>query len=213
MVGISRSLRPTRRCEGVSGSSKSSVDRYVRGRELRTASTSTKAVVSSSRESLARPIDFLKQRFTALTMRSKTPPHHGALGRLNVHWTPMPAKYDFTSGWLTIAFIWLAAASKVRPLSDNIRCGIPRLAMNLFMHRRKASVVRSGTTSKCTALTIQHVNKHTHAYLVTAVAGLQIAVQRSLHQCVQMAGLPWLLVWVAVVVEVSHMAFLHVSCR
>ena len=56
----------------------------------------------------------------------------------------------------------LEAAVNVFPLSDIIRVGKPLLALKRLKRRMKDCAVRSGTTSKCMALTTQQVNRHIH---------------------------------------------------
>ena len=90
--------RPVMRCEGVTGSSTSSVEMYVRGRELTIISTSVTAIVNSSKVNIPFPIVFLRQCLTNFTNLSKIPPHHGAFSKLKVHWTRISVKYSCTSG-------------------------------------------------------------------------------------------------------------------
>ncbi len=78
--------------KGSSMSSLSSLETYEMGRELMTHSTSVIKVISSSGVSLALPTIFLRQCLVVRIMRSNTPPHHGALGRLKVHVIPTPDK-------------------------------------------------------------------------------------------------------------------------
>ena len=56
----------------------------------------------------------------------------------------------------------LAADLNVFPLSEISLRGKPRLAVNRLKLLMKASVVISGTSSKCTALITQHVYKQIH---------------------------------------------------
>ena len=58
---------------------------YDSGLELAIASTSVTEVGSSSYVILVFPIVFFKHLLVALTILSKTPPHQGALGKLNDH--------------------------------------------------------------------------------------------------------------------------------
>ena len=58
---------------------------YDSGLELAIASTSVTEVGSSSYMILVFPIVFFKHLLVALTILSKTPPHQGALGKLNDH--------------------------------------------------------------------------------------------------------------------------------
>ena len=157
--------RPIRGWDGVSGSSRLFEETYVSGRELSTISSSVRAVRSSSYESLACPMIFLRHHFVDRTNLSKIPPYHGALGMLNTHFTPSPEKYLFTSLWPNTAWIVLEAALNVFPLSEITRLGSPRLAANRLKLRRKVEADISGTRSKCTALTTQHVYKHIQTLL------------------------------------------------
>lgn len=95
--------RPTIRCDGVSGSSKSPDDKYDKGLELIIDSISTIDVWTSSRESLAWPIIFFRQRLVDFTILSKTPPHHGALSILNIQSIPTPARwFSTTLSWNSV---------------------------------------------------------------------------------------------------------------
>ena len=58
----------------------------------------------------------------------------------------------------------LKALLKVLALSDITKEGIDLRATYLLKHLRNAAAVRFGTTSKCTALVMQHVNKHIHTF-------------------------------------------------
>ena len=77
---------------GIRGSLVSLDDTYEMGQELMTPSTSIIKVVNSSRVSLALPTIFLSQHFVIRIMHLNTPPHYGALTRLEVHCTPTPDK-------------------------------------------------------------------------------------------------------------------------
>ena len=63
--------------------------------------------------------------------------------------------------------ISLAAPIKVEPLSLQIRLGFPLLAINLLRQAMNASVVRSDTTSRWTALTVKETK--TQIYNFTMV--------------------------------------------
>ena len=98
--------------------------------------------------------------------RSKKPPHQGALGKLNTHWTPRPDKYRWTSSWLKIDSMILVATLKVFLLSETILEGKPLCAVNLFKHQKNVGVERSAIKSKCMAQVTQQVNRHIHTFLV-----------------------------------------------
>ena len=51
-------------------------------------------------------------------------------------------------------------------MSERNFLGRPRLAANLFTHRRNVAVVMSRTSSKWTARDTQQVNRHTHTFLL-----------------------------------------------
>ena len=118
-------LRPTIKCDGVCGSCTctSLAETTVRRREFKTFSTSNSTVRSSSAENLACVTIFLKHSFTHLTRCSNTPPHHGALGTLKIHFSPQRA---------------LAAALNILPLSLRIWWGTPLLATKCRKLLRKA---------------------------------------------------------------------------
>ena len=80
---------PTRRCDGVRGSSKSLDIMYDRGLELVIDSIFTIAVCNSSSVSLACPTIFLRQRLVDFTVLSITSPHQGAF--FLDCWTDAPA--------------------------------------------------------------------------------------------------------------------------
>ena len=102
--------RPVNKC-GVIGSWMLSIEIYESGREFTIISASAVAVCSSSSVSLPLPIVLRKQRFTDLIIRSKMPPHHGALSMLNVHGIH---DYDCaTPGCLTIPCNIFEGALKV----------------------------------------------------------------------------------------------------
>ena len=148
---------PMRRCDGVRGSSKSLDVMYDRGLELMIDSVSTIAVCSSSSESLACPTIFLSQRLVDFTILSNTPPHHGALSRLNFHSMPRLDRCSSTTSSLNTTLMNFAAALNVFPSSDTNLRGIPLLAANHFGHLRNVSADRSVTMSRCTARVTQHV--------------------------------------------------------
>ena len=52
-----------------------------------------------------------------------------------------------------------AAERYVEPLSETIICGNDLRLANLLRARRKVSVLRSVTISRCMALVVAHVNK------------------------------------------------------
>ena len=105
---------------------------------------------------------FLKHLLVDLTILSNTPPHQGALGKLNNHFTLILDKYCLTLSSLAITSITLAAALKVLPLSETKRWGSPLLAQNLLRLQMNVSVDISGTMSMLTALVTQQVYKQIH---------------------------------------------------
>ena len=118
------------------------IGRNVRGCELITISTSMTTVSNSSSDRLARPMIFLKHRFTDRTNLSNNPPHHGALVTLNTHWTPTSKKYLDTSLPVDTALMILAVAINFLPLSEIIQLGSPLLEVN---HLRNVSADMSVT--------------------------------------------------------------------
>ena len=57
----------------------------------------------------------------------------------------------------------------------------PQGAENRLRQSRKASVLISGSFSKCTALTTQHVYRHTHLSLTRHIACLNIEESGKIH--------------------------------
>ena len=119
---------------------------------------------SSSYENLDRPRTFLSHRLVDLTSLSNSPPHHGALGTLNLHSMPIPWKNFRTHGLDNTLFIILAAALNVFPLSEIISAGKPLLELNHLKLQMKVCADISLTISKWMALITQHVYKAIHAF-------------------------------------------------
>ena len=110
---IFRSVLHHRRCEGVRGSSESSLDTYDKGLQLRIISISITTVNSSSQVSLAPLIVFFRHLLTDFTSLSNTPPHQSSFSRLNVHLICSLVKCCFTPGSLKILVISRAAGLNV----------------------------------------------------------------------------------------------------
>ena len=66
-----------------------------------------------------------------------------------------------------ISFNSRVAPTKLVPWSLKIKLGLPRRAVNHLRAAMKASVVRSETGSKWTALTERETNKQIYAYMIT----------------------------------------------
>ena len=129
-------------------------------------STSEIDVKSSSYVSFALPILFFRQFFVDWIIRSKTPPCQGAaFSKLKDQSTLTRMKCCFTSGWVNTFTIVLAADLNVLALSDIILMGNPRRAVNLLKQRIKVGAVRSGTSSRCMARTIQQVKRQIQTFL------------------------------------------------
>lgn len=144
-------ILPWSKCDSVNGSSTSAEVTQDNGLAFSTISVLMMTVNTSSYVSLAPPIVFLIHRFTDLTILSNEPPHHGALSRLKIHSTFFSARYYLTTGLFIKSAICLEADWKILPLSEAIINGNPLLAVHLRKRLRKASAVRSGTMSRCTA--------------------------------------------------------------
>ena len=111
----------------------------VRGRELTHASASVNMVSISVRMTDVKPSVFLRALLTPLTIISKNPPHHGALGQVNFH---------FGASKLYIFDNSEAALGKLLKLSDIIIFGRPRLATNFLKAKRKSGTLIDSTNSK-----------------------------------------------------------------
>ena len=66
---------------------------------------------------------------------------------------------DLARNWYSEE-ISFAAPTKLDPLSENISDGFPLRAMNRRRDAINASVVKSETTSKCTAFTVKDTKTH-----------------------------------------------------
>ena len=89
----------------------------------------------------------------------------------------------------------------------NLLEGVPRLAVNRLKHRMKVVVLKSETSSRCTALVVQHVYRHSHTF--------EILVWSDVFTCsgpaksTQMAGTGKLDTLVVVVWEHRHSGLLQ----
>ena len=84
---------------------------------------------------------------------------------VNVHSMLSLAKNPLVSGHFKISLITAAADLKVfalSELSEILLEGVPRLAVNRLKLRMKVGVLESETSSRCTALVVQHVYRHSH---------------------------------------------------
>ena len=159
LSGKLNTLLPISKCNGVSGSSKSLADTYVRGLELMIDSTSTSRVCSWSRVTLECLIIFRIHLLVDFTNLSNAPPHYGAFSSLNLHCTPWLARYFCTAVSLNTVSMNLVAALKVFSLSDrNIR-GKLLLPANRLTQRMKESIVKLVTVSRCTARLTRQVKR------------------------------------------------------
>ena len=102
--------------------------------------------------------------FVDLTKLSKSPLHHGALAKLNRHFILNSLSKAVISGASNRVRSWPETVLKDLKLSDTIRCGTPRLLMNLCKLRKKACGLRLGVTSRCTALAVAQVYNATYTF-------------------------------------------------
>ena len=152
---------PMRKWPGVSASIPSSSEgRETRGRLLRHASTWVSTVVNSSNVSFTLATIRFRWVFKLFTAASQRPPKCGACSGMNFHcmpWVEQNSEMVVCALWVsrnsTNSRISLAAPTKLVPWSFHIRLGLPRLAIKRLKQAIKASLVRSDTNSKCTALT------------------------------------------------------------
>ena len=130
-------------------------------------------VINSSKVSLVSPTTRSKWNFIDLTAASHSPPKCGAHSGINLHSMHWAEQKHEMSLWvfcllknLYISFnSWLAPV-KLVPWSLKIRLGLPRQAIKRLSEVMKASVVRSETGSKCTALLKEkHIDRHTPWHL------------------------------------------------
>ena len=73
----------------------------------------------------------------------------------------------------------LLASLSCLALSEIMCCGTPRLAANFRNDIKKASVDILGTTSRCTALVVRHVNNITHPFTVPLSVFILIGPKQS----------------------------------
>ena len=91
--------------------------------------------------------------------RSQNPPNKG--GRLGMNFQSIFC-LSLSSVELNICFSSSAAAKPVEELSDIMVLGVDFQPLKA---NRKVSTLRSVTTSKCTALVIAQVNRHTYTFI------------------------------------------------
>ena len=132
---------------------------YVRGLSLRTASTSTTSVSSTINETLALPSVFFNAVFVNPIKRSYQPPYQGARFSMNFHTIPRLPNDSASLLDDSNSLNSSVAERYVEPLSDTIIRGSDFLLANLLRARRKVSVVRSVTISRCTPLVVANVNR------------------------------------------------------
>ena len=115
---------------------------------------------------LVQPILFYNARFTKPTSLSNCPPppHHGALLSLNFHLIPWGARWFWSCSCFTTPFNHFAAATKVRPLSEEIFLKRPFLAMNRLRCLMNSSAVWFGSNSRWTALVKLQANDKIYGF-------------------------------------------------
>ena len=143
--------QPHNRCDGVRGSSGSSLDTQDRGLQLNIISTSTNCCQRF----------FISKGCTnnslLLFRLLNTPPHQGVLSRLEHHFICGLVKYCFTPESFSTLVISRAPNFKVFQLSDTIMNGLPWQAVNRLRLLTNAEAVRPCTSSKWIALVTQHM--------------------------------------------------------
>ena len=152
---------PMRKCPGVRAPIPSlSGGRETRGLLLRPDSTWARTVVNSTNVTFTLPTIHLKCVFMLFTAASQRPPKWGVCSGMNfccifcVEQNSEIASCDlfFFRNTISSLISW-AAPTKFVLWSLHIRVGFPRREMKRLRQAKKASVVKSDTTSKCTAFT------------------------------------------------------------
>ena len=145
-----------------------SVNIGVNGCKLRIDSISIMSVLNCSNVSNSLPTTSLRWRLEDFTAASHSPPKCGEWGGIKRHSICLLARNAFTfSLWSSDCNgSWssrnsLFAPMKLVPLSEWMVEQSPRRAINLRRAAMKASLVRSSTSSICTALTARHTKMAT----------------------------------------------------
>ena len=142
-------LLPYTKWDGVIGSrSSQSDDTYVRGRSLRSPSTSTTIVWRLSSVACVLPNIFLSVDFVRPMSLSQNPPNHGARFGMNFHSVPLRERDSDKSVDENKYLSSSAAAKYVDALSDSRSLGNDLRPANLQNACKKLSTVRSVTISK-----------------------------------------------------------------
>ena len=98
------------------------------------------------------------------SLKLSPPPHHGALLSLNFHLIPWGARWFWSCSCFTTPFNHFAAATKVRPLSEEIFLKRPFLAMNRLRCLMNSSAVWFGSNSRWTALVKLQANDKIYGF-------------------------------------------------
>ena len=109
---------------------------------------------------------FFKVIFVRPIKRSPNPLNHGALFGMKRHSTLFLLSVSFKIGDLNNSFSSSAAARYVEALSESKSLGRDFRLENLRNARRNVGTVRSVTISRCTALVVAHVKRHSYVYFV-----------------------------------------------
>lgn len=127
----------------------------MRGLEFRMPSILVAKVHNSLSVNGWLPKDLYNRVFTDFTPASQRPPKFGARGGMKDRSIPrgvqcfMMASQELeSSNQVLTSAKYLAAPTKFVPLSEKMRAGAPRLAMNRSKASRKPSVDKLGTTSR-----------------------------------------------------------------
>ena len=130
------------------------------------ASISTTTVCKVVKFTDALPRTFFKVVFVRPIKRSQNPPNHGAFFGMKRHSTLFLLSVSFKIGDLNNSFSSSAAARYVEALSESKSLGRDFRLENLRNARRNVGTVRSVTISRCTALVVAHVKRHSYVYFV-----------------------------------------------
>ena len=141
----------------------------VRGLSFSKASTSTTTVCSTCREMWALPSTFLIADFMRPTRHSQKPPNYGILFGMNFQVTPLQFSIALTSSDEDRVFSSSAADWKVVALSEIISWGVDLHHAKWQEASRNVSVDKSATTSRCMALLVAQVNKHTYTLVSSSL--------------------------------------------
>lgn len=135
------------------------------GLELSIASISTTSVSSSSYVRDAFAMLLTRRCFADLTAASQRPPKCGALGGMKLNWMPLALHVFVMASWALGEWMIVAnsgslffAPTKLVALSQYNFWQCPRRPMNLLRAPMNASVVRSLTSSRCSAFVAKQQN-------------------------------------------------------